>query len=451
MPLAKAFSLITNSSWQKHWWFTLVLKLGLACLIPFFSDEAYYWVWAKNLQLSYFDHPPFVAWLFWIGQFLDQFGTASRLPFAILSHLTIWIWCSALAKDFSNTKKLIFLWVLLLHPLTGLGGLVATPDIPFLFFWSLSLSLYLKSFENPQSKILPVLLGMALGLAFCSKYLIALILPVVFVHQLMNKNWKRTSLSTYLLTFLFGFLFSLPVLIWNHLNDWVSIQFQIDHGLGQKSWKPGWTLDFLIGTFALLFPPFVYLFFKKLQWKEKDFHTLAFTVLFAFFTYTSFKGDTELNWPIMIYPSFFLILIRLDIKMPKVLASYFIFFAAISVFLIGGTLGLWGQKLHGRLNEGIKAQKVFELSKNYNPLYLSTYQNASYFWFISKSPYYKLNSSSRPDFFDTLDESNPKDSEFYFLKERYQIIPELFKAKYTFEKVRDLDFKFEIYKAVRNQ
>jgi len=450
VPLAKAFSSITNSSWLNHWWLTLVLKIGLACFIPFFSDEAYYWVWSKNLQLSYFDHPPFVAWLFWLGQMVDQFGTASRIPFVIVSHLTIWLWCSSLAKDLSNSKKVVLHWILLLHPLTGLGGLVANPDIPFLFFWSLSVSLYLKSFASPQSKVLPVFLGISLGLAFCSKYLIALILPVILVHLFMHKNWKRILPSTYLITFIFGLLFSLPVLIWNHLNDWISIQFQISHGLGQKDWKPQWTLDFLAGTLALLFPPFVYLFFKKVSWKNKDFHTINFIVLFLFFTYTSFKGDTELNWPIMIYPSFFLILLNLNFEMPKVLIGYFFFFAGISVFLVGGTLGIWGQKLHGRLNEGIKTQKIFEQSQDFSPLYLSTYQVASYFWFISKNPYYKLNSSSRPDFFDTLPESNPKSSLFYFLKEQYQVIPDSFKANYTFEKIKDLDFNYEVYKAVKN-
>ena len=25
-------------------------------------DEAYYWLWSKNISLSYFDHPPLVSW-----------------------------------------------------------------------------------------------------------------------------------------------------------------------------------------------------------------------------------------------------------------------------------------------------------------------------------------------------------------------------------------------------
>ena len=31
--------------------------------IPFYSDETYYWTWSKKLALSYFDHPPMVAYL----------------------------------------------------------------------------------------------------------------------------------------------------------------------------------------------------------------------------------------------------------------------------------------------------------------------------------------------------------------------------------------------------
>ena len=26
-------------------------------------DEAYYWLWSKNIAFSYFDHPPLVSWL----------------------------------------------------------------------------------------------------------------------------------------------------------------------------------------------------------------------------------------------------------------------------------------------------------------------------------------------------------------------------------------------------
>src|SRR5437899_384467 len=42
-------------------WFLLALVplyLALAALVPPFDDELYYWCWSRDLQLSYYDHPP---------------------------------------------------------------------------------------------------------------------------------------------------------------------------------------------------------------------------------------------------------------------------------------------------------------------------------------------------------------------------------------------------------
>jgi len=40
--------------------FKLIYTIGLN-VIP---DEAYYYLWGKNLALSYFDHPPMIGWFF---------------------------------------------------------------------------------------------------------------------------------------------------------------------------------------------------------------------------------------------------------------------------------------------------------------------------------------------------------------------------------------------------
>ena len=42
------------------------LRLVVAGLTPLAPDEAYYWVWSRNLQGGYLDHPPMVA-LFGMG------------------------------------------------------------------------------------------------------------------------------------------------------------------------------------------------------------------------------------------------------------------------------------------------------------------------------------------------------------------------------------------------
>lgn len=440
------FSLTTSEPWKTDWLWTLVIKLCLAFFIPFFADEAYYWVWSQNLQLSYFDHPPMVAWLFKLGLPFDSLGYSSRWPFIILSHLTIFIWCQLLAKNTPSINQRLFFWVLLIHPLIGLGGFVANPDVPFLFFWSLSLWAYFQCLEKPTSLIRPILLGALLGLGFCSKYLMVLVLPPLFLHLTLTKSWRSLRHSGIFLVFISGLVFSLPVLIWNYQNDWVSMNFQLNHGLGKTDWNPKWTLDFILGTSLLLFPPFLFYFFKNIKNLFLEFHTLNFLTLFVFFFWTTFRGDTELNWPIILYPSFFYIISQINIPTWSQ-RLYLLFFGFLFIFLVGGTLGLWGTKLHGRLAEGLRYKSLYQKTQEYRPLLTSTYQTASYFWYLSKSPIMKLSTSSRPDHFDLLPGSTPT-HDFFFLKESYQIIPKLHESKFSFTKIVDLSDGFELYRAV---
>lgn len=445
------FSLTTNDLWIRDWWITLFLKLALAVFIPFFADEAYYWVWAQNLQLSYFDHPAFVAWLFKPGLIFDSIGFASRWPFILVSHFTLFLWCHFFTQDLSSQAKRVLFWVLLIHPLIGLGGFVANPDVPFLFFWTLSLLLYTRCLLSPKNKKSAFFLGLCLGLGFCSKYLMVLALPVLAAHLIISSQWKRITVPTFLITFLSGLFFSLPVLVWNYQHDWISMGFQLHHGLGQQSWRPQWTSDFLIGTLLLLFPPYVFLFFKKINWRQLDLHTTIFFVLIAFFTWTTLRGDTELNWPVILYPSFFLCIIRLHANNFKTHFVYLAFFGALFVFILGGTLGLWGEKLHGRLAEGLRYQRLFKQVNELKPVMTSTYQTASYFWYLSKTPYMKLNSASRPDQYDLFPNSTPSGPEFFYIKESYQIIPVQFENQYTFKKIRELTDGFELYKAEKQK
>ncbi len=452
MPQDNLFKSLINQaskdSWKKDWLILLFAKILLAVFLPFFSDEAYYWVWSHNLKLSYFDHPPFISWLFWLGHPLENIKFAARMPAVLMGHFTIWIWCAYIARELTSSNKRKLFWILSLHTLVGFGSLVANPDIPFLFFWSLSVLFYQLSLEKINSKLWPLLLGVSLGLGFSSKYLLALFAPVAFIHLLYTGKWRELKWPHLLLPITFGAIFSLPVWIWNFSTDWASFKFQVDHGLG-KAWKPRWTSDFLLGTTLLLFPSFIYLFIKNKVYRQlQNFHVLLFLILITFFIYTTTGGDTELNWPLALYPSFFLAIIPY-LKTKKLYFSFISFFGILGVSLITFALLNPTRTIHPRVTEGALYKKMFAQSQAYSPLYSSTYQTASYFWFLSKVPQYKLRYSSRRDEFDTMAGSQPRQELFYFLKEKYQTIPTQHLDLYNFEKVQDLDHNFEIYKATK--
>jgi 4-amino-4-deoxy-L-arabinose transferase-like glycosyltransferase len=460
VPQDNQYKLLTNNQhietlptrtvepWQKDWIILLLLKILIGIFLPFFSDETYYWVWGKNLKLSYFDHPPFISWLFYLGTPLDHFLYASRLPTLILGHFTIWIWCAGIAKDYSSQQKKTLLWLLSVHALTGFGALVANPDVPFLFFWSLSILFYLRSIENPNSHKWSILLGAALGLGFTSKYLIALFVPIVFLHLVLSGKWRTVRWHQIIWPIVFGAIFSSCVWIWNYQNDWQSFRFQMHHGLGKKGWKLQWTTDFLLGTFALLFPPFVYIFFKDKVFKKIcDFNVLLFSFLCLFFLYSTTGGDTELNWPLAVYPSFFFVLVPYLGK--KSYRAFVGFFAIVGIVLISFVFLSPAISPHPRLNESVLYEEILAQAEKYQPLYTSTYQSASYFWFLKKRPFYKLRYSSRPDEYDSMAQSQPTTDSFYFLKEKYQNVPKEQLEFFNFEKVEDLTHNFEIYKATK--
>jgi hypothetical protein len=41
--------------------FSLLLRLSFLGMVDFLSEEAYYWAYGQNLDFSYLDHPPMVA------------------------------------------------------------------------------------------------------------------------------------------------------------------------------------------------------------------------------------------------------------------------------------------------------------------------------------------------------------------------------------------------------
>src|SRR5580658_11097230 len=55
----------------------VALRLVAAAWTPLTFDEAYYWIWSKNLALGYYDHPPGVALVIRLGTMIagdTEFG-----------------------------------------------------------------------------------------------------------------------------------------------------------------------------------------------------------------------------------------------------------------------------------------------------------------------------------------------------------------------------------------
>lgn len=432
------------------WLFFLVslfLKFILAYFLPLLPDEAYYWTWSHHLQLSYFDHPAMIAWLFKLGHWLEPYGNAVRWPAVFINHFNYFFWF-LIFKELLLSPKLFYSWMILtlLSPILGFGSILMTPDLPVMLFWSSSLYFFIRILKSKDLSNY-IYLGISLGLGFLSKYHIVLFPVIGIIYLFKEKQWEKINLKGTILTVVFGFVFSLPVLYWNYQNEFQSFTFQIKHGLESESWKWQWPVEYVAGHLLLLLPFFVYYFFKtKLSDSQKVLKYFSTGVL-LFFLLTSFRSSVEMNWTILAFPTFYIVVILSQIKTTWLQLTKGFLLTLNVVLLI---LMFNGVYPHGKIFEPFFFQKQKNLVREFNPLYGINYQTASSLSYFSKQAVLKIPRASRYDFFDTfpIDYTNfPKT--FYVMKEITNEYPSwLAEMKPKVKVVKELDRNYVIEEVV---
>lgn len=424
---------------------TLLCKLIAGYFLPVFADEAYYYIWSLKPQLSYFDHPPLVSWMIYVGHLFFPVGhpLSLRIFFIVASFLTSLTWIQILREKKFNTLAIeVFLILVFLNPLLGLGSVVATPDVPLVLFWSLSYLAFIKIFsENHKSHLKSyALLGASLGLGFCSKYHIVLFVISGLIYLFFDKAYKKLNPFGVFLTLIIGFTFSLPVLIWNYQNDWASFNYQLKHGFGKINYDWHWTLNFYLGQLALMSPLVFFHLFQKRKEKGDQIFTLSQV---GFFTTSSFKAIVEANWPITSHLHGTAYFAQIDSfrKIRFTYAYWALIYVLMAIFF---SLPV-GKKTLRNQYRSTQMDELVLLVDKYQPLYGSSYQIASLISWRTNQFIPKLNGLSRFDFFDTLPESHPTDKKIFVLKHFDSIWPDKYK-KYDKTKLESFDnLQIELY------
>ncbi|MBT7135229.1 MAG: glycosyltransferase family 39 protein [Polaribacter sp.] len=228
MGLLKTIKTFIKNNKTISW--ILGFQLFRLILLPFMGlmpQDAYYYLYGQNLSLSYFDHPGMIGYLLRI--FTDLFGQSIFVvKFAdfLITSLTI-ISFYKLASYFLSKQKLQRAILLLTSTIfISILSFNSTPDVPLLLFWTLSLiCLYKAIFE--EKKWFWVLGGIAMGLAFNSKYT-ALLLQIGLIGFLIFSNkYRKLFFSPWFWTsILLSILITYPVWYWNFQNEFASFVFQ---------------------------------------------------------------------------------------------------------------------------------------------------------------------------------------------------------------------------------
>jgi hypothetical protein len=268
-------------------------------------DEAYYWVWSKNLQLSYYDHPPMIAYLIRLTTLLSDKEFFIRLTAVICSSVTVLMMYFTAKRLFNQKTADITVILALAWPILEGNFFITTIDCPLMMFWSITLYCLARGLVGNERKFI-YLAGVALGLDLLSKYTAILILPGVFIYLLFSRQNRKLlwNINTYLALLLAVIVFS-PVILWNAQHEWVSFSFQFHHGVAaERHINLAGLADYIGGTLGasnpfISLPLLVFIFLKrKVLLKDERYLFLVsiFAFVVVFFAYNSLYKFMEANW-----------------------------------------------------------------------------------------------------------------------------------------------------------
>ncbi|MBU1642224.1 glycosyltransferase family 39 protein [bacterium] len=269
--------------------------------ISVYSDETYYWLWSKKLDFSYFDHPPMVAYLIKLTTLFSDEPMFLRLSAALLVSATAYF-LYRLAKKIFDEKAAVYTFYIYISSLLVIAAsTIIAPDIPLMFFWTLTLYCAYIYLEEDNKKY-ALLTGLSAGAMLLSKYTGILPLFTLFVYILLYRRAVFKDRYFYGAIVLALIVFS-PVLYWNYQHDFISFTFQFEHGVAEeKHFNPGEFFSFIGAQLALFHPfyllPLLYFIVRdKERFSQKKVYLLLpFLFVLGFFSYNAAFKEANEQW-----------------------------------------------------------------------------------------------------------------------------------------------------------
>ncbi|MGE0494528.1 MAG: ArnT family glycosyltransferase [Vulcanimicrobiota bacterium] len=285
---------------------TLLRLLVIGWSGPAF-EEAYYWNYAQHPQLSYFDHPPMVAWLIGVS---TRLGTDHaffiRLPAVLLFVGSSWVAYRLALATLGQKEADGTVILMACVPAFTLYSLAMTPDPPLLFLWGLGLYLGWQMVEQ-RRPWLWLGIGLCTGLAMLSKYTGALLPFGIFAYLAQRRDWKLLFCPQMALGAGLSWLVFSPVVIWNANNGWASFLFQGVERYGQAT-----SVAERLGSWAfqaILWSPFGLVALVAAlvwAWRRRENPGLLYLwwscmPLLGLLSLVSLKRLVQINWPLPAY------------------------------------------------------------------------------------------------------------------------------------------------------
>jgi 4-amino-4-deoxy-L-arabinose transferase-like glycosyltransferase len=250
----------------------LLTLYRVTCLLQphlvLFYDEAYYYHWSLNPDWGYYSKPPMVAWVIWL--FTNMLGDTSfaiKLGAPILYGLSALLVYGAAERIWDSRAALMAGWVFITMPLVGYNSLFITTDAPLVFFWALTLWLFIRLWQKPDHILLWIALGVACGGGMLSKYTMALLPLGLFLFMACSAEGRAllTRPGPWVAAVLAGVIFGGNVW-WNYANEFVAFRHTSEiSGLDKFGIRPLELLAFWGAQIVVFGPAWSWLLLS--QWR----------------------------------------------------------------------------------------------------------------------------------------------------------------------------------------
>lgn len=296
----------------------MIVNMASAFFSLLYADEAYYVLFSKRLDFGYFDHPPMIALMIRIGQFIINNELGVRL-LAIISVTTALYYTYKLADV---QKPFLFLTAILSIFGLNIIGFLALPDSPLLLFAVLFFMTY-KRFLLKEDILNSFFLGLIMSAMLYSKYHGILI---IFFTLISNLRLLKSRMFWFAASV--GILLFVPHLVWQFNHDFVSVSYHFFER-SASHYKFSFTSEYLLGQ-ILFYGPFtaVFMFFAAIRYKHTNLIEKALVWnlwgIIGFFLVSSLKGRVEVNWTLPILIPLLIFFLRYSVTKPVFIRWFYI-------------------------------------------------------------------------------------------------------------------------------
>lgn len=250
----------------------VVLVLALyRCLViwatdlPLFYDQAYYYYWSLHPDWGYFSKPPMVAWLIHLTTSLWGSSELAIDAGGIILYALTALLVYRIASDLYDERTGIWAGIsFACMPVVGFNALFVSTDAPLMFFWALTILLFMRAIAHGGWHWW-LATGFAAGLGLLSKYTMAVLAVGLFAYLLADKRHRAwlTDARLWAGVAVAGLVIA-PNLWWNAAHDFISFRHTAEISqLDRQLFHPDRLLEFAAAQFAVFGPVYMAVFLAQ--------------------------------------------------------------------------------------------------------------------------------------------------------------------------------------------